>query len=240
MSNSLSGPEKEAYVKALFSAIAPKYDLMNSVLSLSMHKAWRRRAVAISGLKPGGTALDVCCGTGDFAFDLAKTAGPDGQVTGIDFAEPMIELAKAKAAQGNIRNVDFMVGNASDLPFADESFDCATVGFGIRNVADVDRVLSEMARVTRPGGKVVCLEISQVRSPVLRIPWMLYFCALTPYTARLFRARRSAYEYLPQSVKEFMSREELAQRFSNAGLIDVCFEDMMFGAVCIHSGAKPL
>lgn len=240
MSNSLSGPEKEAYVKALFSAIAPKYDLMNSVLSLSRHKAWRRRAVAISGLKPGGKALDVCCGTGDFAFDLARAAGSDGQVIGIDFAEPMIELARKKAARTGLANIEFVVGNACDLPFEDCCFDCVTVGFGIRNVADVDRAISEMARVTRPGGKIVCLEISQVRSPVLRIPWMLYFYALTPYMARLFRARRSAYEYLPQSVKEFMSREELAQRFSNVGLIDVYFQDLMLGVVCIHSGTKPL
>jgi demethylmenaquinone methyltransferase/2-methoxy-6-polyprenyl-1,4-benzoquinol methylase len=239
MSDPLSGSEKEPSVEALFSAIAPKYDLMNSVLSLGRHKAWRRRAAQMSGLGPGGRALDVCCGTGDFALDLARIAGAEGHVIGLDFARPMIDLAKEKAGRKRVANVEFVVGNARSLPFEDNSFDCATVGFGIRNIPDVDEALGEMARVVRPGGKVVCLEISRVRSPILRIPWMLYFYALTPYTALVFRAGRSAYEYLPKSVKEFMSREELAARFEAAGLMDVAYHDMMFGVVCVHIGTKP-
>jgi len=239
MIDPLSGSEKEPSVEALFSAIAPKYDLMNSVLSLGKHKAWRRWAARMSGLGPGGWALDVCCGTGDFALDLARIAGAEGHVIGLDFARPMIDLAKEKAGRKRVANVEFVVGNARSLPFEDNSFDCATVGFGIRNIPDVDEALGEMARVVRPGGKVVCLEISRVRSPILRIPWMLYFYALTPYTALVFRAGRSAYEYLPKSVKEFMSREELAARFEAAGLTDVAYHDMTFGAVCVHIGTKP-
>lgn len=240
MKKTLSNSDKEAYVESLFSAIAPKYDFMNSVLSLTRHKAWRRYAVSKSGLKPGGCALDVCCGTGDFAFELANAAGASGNVVGLDFAAPMVEIAKAKAGRAGLNNVDFLVGNACELPFDDNSFDCATVGFGIRNVADVDKALSEMARVVKPGGKVLCLEISKVRSPILRLPWMLYFYVLTPYTARIFKAKQSAYEYLPESVKEFMAREELAARFENSGLRDITFHDMMFGAVCLHIGTKPI
>ncbi len=239
MSDPLSGSEKEPSVEALFSAIAPKYDLMNSVLSLGKHKAWRRWAARMSGLGPGGRALDVCCGTGDFAFDLAAIAGAEGHVIGLDFARPMIDLAKQKAGRKRVANVEFVVGNARSLPFEDNSFDCATVGFGIRNIPDVDGALGEMARVVRPGGKVVCLEISRVRSPIPRVGWMLYFYALTPYTALAFRAKRSAYEYLPKSVREFMSREELAARFEAAGLMDVAYHDMMFGVVCVHIGTKP-
>jgi len=236
MTHTPSGPE---YVKALFSEIAPKYDLMNSVLSLTRHKAWRRYGVGLSGLRPGGRALDVCCGTGDFAFDLARIAGAEGHVVGLDFAGPMVELARQKARKRRADNVEFVLGDARDLPFDDESFDCATVGFGIRNIPDVDRALGEMARVVKPGGKVVCLEISQVKSPILRAAWKLYFHVLTPYTARVFGANASAYEYLPRSVREFMTREELASHFEKAGLVDVIYHDMMFGAVCVHVGTKP-
>lgn len=236
MSETRSDPE---YIEALFSAIAPKYDLMNSVLSLTRHKAWRRYAVGLSGLKPGGRALDVCCGTGDFAFDLAKVAGAEGRAIGLDFAVPMVKIAREKTRRKRVANVEFVVGDACELPFEDDSFDCVTVGFGIRNIPDVDKAVGEMARVVKPGGRVVCLEISHVRSPILRIPWKIYFYALTPYTARVFRARKSAYEYLPQSVREFMSREELAERFGKAGLVDVAYHDMMFGAVCVHVGTKP-
>lgn len=239
MTRRFTGREKEAYVEKMFSAIAPKYDLMNSVLSLTRHKAWRRFAVLKSGLEAGGSALDVCCGTGDFAFELAEQTGETGRVVGLDFSVPMIELAEEKARKLNRDWVSFVVGNACELPFDDNFFDCVTVGFGLRNVSDVAKALSEMARVVRPGGKVINLEISKVRSPLLRLPWKLYFYALTPYTASMFRAKREAYEYLPQSVREFMSREEVSSEFEQAGLCNVCYHDLMFGAVCVHIGVKP-
>lgn len=231
--------DKEAYVRGLFSSIAPKYDLLNNVLSLTRHKAWRRYAVSKSNLKPGGCALDVCCGTGDFTFDLADKVGPDGHVTGVDFSMPMIELAQRKAQRFRYSNVEFRQANACSLPFEDNSFDCVTVGFGLRNVADVNRAISEMARVVKPGGMVINLEISQVRIPILSWIWKFYFYVLTPYTAQLFRARRSAYEYLPDSVKNFMSREKLAAEFEKCGLTNVRFYDLTFGTVCVHVGIKP-
>lgn len=230
---------KEAYVESLFSSIASKYDLLNSVLSLTRHKAWRRFAVSKSGIKPGGYALDVCCGTGDFAFELARKAGHNGSVVAVDFAAPMIEIAKKKAQKAGFANIDFIKANACDLPFADDSFDCATVGFGLRNVADLPKALSEMTRVTKHGGKVVNLEISHVQSPILRLPWKLYFYYLTPRTASLFHAKRNAYEYLSESVRGFMSREDLAKCMEASGLCDVKYYDMMFGAVCVHVGTKP-
>ncbi len=231
--------EKEAYVEGLFSSIAPKYDLLNSVLSMCRHKAWRRFAVSKSDLEPGGSALDVCCGTGDFAFELASRVGESGRVVGLDFSLPMLDLANRKARRSGRDWVEFIAGNACSLPFPDNSFDCVTVGFGLRNVADVRVALGEMARVTRPGGKVISLEISRVGSRLLSVPWKLYFYALTPYTAVVFRARREAYEYLPRSVKGFMSRQELADKFENCGLTDVSCRSLTFGAVCVHVGVKP-
>ena len=231
--------EKEAYVEDLFSSIAPKYDLLNSVLSMCRHKAWRRFAVSKSDLEPGGSALDVCCGTGDFAFELANRVGEGGRVVGLDFSLPMLDVAKRKARRSGRDWIEFIAGNACGLPFPDGSFDCVTVGFGLRNVADVGVALSEMARVTRPGGRVISLEISRVGSPLLSLPWKLYFYALTPYTAVVFRARRRAYEYLPRSVKGFMSSRQLATEFETCGLNDVSRHALTFGVVCVHVGVKP-
>jgi demethylmenaquinone methyltransferase/2-methoxy-6-polyprenyl-1,4-benzoquinol methylase len=230
---------KEAYVESLFSSIASKYALLNSVLSLTRHKAWRRFAVSKSSIEPGGSALDVCCGTGDLAFELARKAGHVGSVIGVDFAQPMIDIAKKKARRAGFANIDFIKANACALPFAEGSFDCASVGFGLRNVADISKALSEMTRVVKPGGKVINLEINHVLSPILRLPWEFYFYYLTPRTASLFRAKRSAYEYLPESVRGFISREELAERMENSGLCDIKYYDLMFGAVCVHVGTKP-
>ena len=239
MSKQFTRQQKEAYIEGLFSSIASKYDLLNTILSLTRHKTWRRYAVSKSNLQLGGCALDVCCGTGDFAFELADRVGPGGRVVGIDFSMPMIEIAKHKAQRQSYFNVEFDQANVCCLPFEDNSFDCVTIGFGLRNVADLNLAISEMVRVVKPGGMVVNLEISQVRLPVLSWLWKLYFYTLTPYTAQLFRARRSAYEYLPESVKGFISREELAAAFENCGLTDVNYYDLTFGTVCVHAGTKP-
>jgi len=231
--------DKEAYVESLFSTVAGKYDLMNTVLSLTRHRAWRRFAVRKARLKPGDSALDVCCGTGDFALELAKAVGENGRVVGVDFSESMLDVAGAKAARRGMRRIEFVAANTCELPFDNDSFDCVTVGFGVRNLSDVDAGLAEMTRVLKPGGRLVCLETSEVRSTVLRLPWRFYFHILTPYAAALMGAKKWAYEYLPASAKEFLSREELARRFEKHGLRDVSAHDLMFGAVCVHVGTKP-
>jgi len=230
--------EKEAYVEGLFSSIAGKYDLMNGILSLRRHKAWRRFAVSKAGLKPGDSALDACCGTGDFAFELARAVGEQGRVVGVDFSAPMIELAQAKASRANRREVEFLTANACELPFPDASFDCVTIGFGVRNLADIDAGLAEMARVLKPGGRLVCLETSQVRRKPIRLLWQLCFRVFSPCAAMLMGAKKSAYDYLPMTAKEFLSREELAGKFENHGLVDIEVWDLMFGAVCVHIGSK--
>lgn len=238
MGNDPARYEKEAYVEGLFSSIAGKYDLMNSILSLSRHKAWRRFAVSKLDIKPGDRALDACCGTGDFAFELARVVGDEGRVVGVDFSPPMIELAKAKAERLNLRAIEFSVANTCELPFADASFDCVTIGFGVRNLADIDAGIAEMTRVIRPGGKLICLETSQVKSRPTRLLWQLCFRVFSPCAAMLMGANKSAYEYLPKTAKEFLSREELVGKFGDHGLVDVEVIDLMFGAVCLHVGSK--
>jgi demethylmenaquinone methyltransferase/2-methoxy-6-polyprenyl-1,4-benzoquinol methylase len=237
MGNVPARREKEAYIQGLFCSIAGRYDLMNSILSLSRHRAWRRYAVAQADLKPGDKALDVCCGTGDFSFELAKVVGEGGAVVGIDFAEPMIELAKAKAAKRRVP-IEFLIGNACELPFPDASFDCVTIGFGVRNLADIDGGLAEMARVLKPGCKLICLETSQFRFKPIKLIWQFVFRLFSPCAALVMGARKSAYAYLPKSAKEFLSREELAAKFEKHGLVDVEMIDLMFGAVCVHVGTK--
>ena len=238
MDNDPARREKEAYVEGLFSSIAGKYDLMNSILSLSRHRAWRRFAVSKSGLAMGGRALDVCCGTGDFALQLAEAVGKSGSVVGADFSAPMIELAKAKAARLGRRDIDFQLANACELPFANASFDCVTIGFGVRNLADIDAGLAEMSRVLKPRGKLVCLETGQVKSRPVRVLWELCFKLFSPLAAVVMGTKRSAYAYLPRTAKEFLSREELAAKFEKHGLVDVEITDLMFGAVCLHVGSK--
>jgi demethylmenaquinone methyltransferase/2-methoxy-6-polyprenyl-1,4-benzoquinol methylase len=183
--------------------------------------------------------LDVCCGTGDFALELVKRVGGSGRVVGADFSVPMIELARRKAARLGNGNIELVAANACRLPFSDDVFDCVTVGFGLRNVADVSAAVREMARVTKPGGRVISLEISRVKSPLLSIPWRLYFYALTPYVATALRAKRRDYEYLPRSVKGFMSKQDLARVFEKCGLVDVDCHGLTFGTVSVHVGVKP-
>jgi demethylmenaquinone methyltransferase/2-methoxy-6-polyprenyl-1,4-benzoquinol methylase len=234
----MSDLEKEAYVESLFSIVAPKYDIINTVLSLTRHRTWRRFAVSKSGLQPGENALDVCCGTGDFAMELARVVGADGMVVGIDFSMPMVRLAEEKANRCGCKWVSFLEANASRLPFADDSFECVTVGFGLRNVANISEVVSEMVRVTRPGGKVISLEASRITSPFLVLPWRFYFYTLAPWVAKLLGGRLEAYKYLPRSVSEFDSRSAIALEFERCGLCEIEIYDLMFGAVCVHVGTK--
>ncbi|HEY8489704.1 MAG TPA: ubiquinone/menaquinone biosynthesis methyltransferase, partial [Dehalococcoidia bacterium] len=193
--------QKAVYVRAMFTRIARWYDLMNSVLSLGLHHRWRRRAVAMSGVRPGGRALDVCTGTGDFAIALARVTGPGGRVAGIDLSEGMLEVGKEKLRRRRLAGlIDLHLGDAEALPYRDGAFDAATVGFGGRNVTHLDRLFSEMARVVRDGGRVVFLEISRPWLPGFRQLFDLYFQRLTPLIGGLVARDRKAYTYLPQSV----------------------------------------
>ena len=221
----------------MFDAIAPRYDLLNSVLSVRLHHHWRRVAAAQTRLSPGDRALDVCTGTGDLALELARRVGRSGQVIGGDFSLPMLRLGAEKAARrGGI--VRMALADAQRLPFSDNLFDAATVAFGIRNVTDIEQGIREMARVVRPGGRVVLLEFSQPTNPVFAALYRWYSFTVLPFLGGLISGRRSAYEYLPSSVRAFHSREALTQVMSQAGLRDITVTNLTFGTVAIHCGVK--
>ena len=236
----LKGDERARYVTEMFARISPRYDLMNSVMSGGRHYAWRRMAtrMAVEGLE--GVALDVATGTGDFAFDLALRPEVKS-VVGLDFTREMMEFGLPKAESRGVRDsVSFAEGDAHDLPFPDNSFICATVGFGIRNFIDTPRALSEMARVVKPGGRVVSLEIVRQdgKGPISRLA-RFHFRYITPWIGSALAGDREAYTYLPQSAQGFMSASELAEAMEMAGLDVTTHKKLALGTVAIHVGLKP-
>ena len=234
----LRGEDRARYVSRMFGRISRRYDLLNTVMTCGMHYAWRRMAAyAAVGTGLDGAALDVACGTGDFAFDLARKPNIK-HVVGLDFVPEMLALARGKATrQGLSGRTNFTVGDAHALPFADDRFVCATVGFGVRNFIDVPRALEEMTRVVMPGGRVVVLEIVHVegKGPHKRVlPWC--FQRVAPLLGTVLAGESEAYSYLPQSVNEFLSAREMAEAMEGAGLGNVERRSLGFGMVAIVSG----
>lgn len=234
----LRGRERARYVAGMFSRIARRYDLLNTVMSAGRHYAWRRRAVweALGGLR--GPALDVAAGTGDFALELARHPGVT-RVVGVDLAQPMLDLARRKAARRGVTGLDLLLADAHALPFPDESFICATVGFGVRNFADVPRALAEMARVVRPGGAVVVLEIVRPDGRIMGRLFPSYFRRVTPLLGSLLAGDREAYTYLPESVEAFLGAAELAEAMGRAGLRDIRHISFALGSVALLIGQRP-
>ncbi len=213
----MTGTLEETQVRAMFDRIAGLYDRMNTVMTAGLHHQWRRRAADLAQLRPGSRALDVATGTGDLAIALADRVGRGGEVVAVDFSQRMLELARAKADGLPIR---FEIANAMTLPFTNDEFDAATVGFGARNFSDLDRGLREMVRVVRPGGHVVVLEITTPRRAPLSTFFGLWFDHLVPALGRAV-GDAEAYSYLPTSVRRFPSAEELAGAMSRSGLADI-------------------
>lgn len=221
----------------MFDRIAGRYDLMNSVMSAGLHHRWRSRAVDQCGLSTGDRALDVCCGTGDLALELGRRVGPEGSVVGLDFSQPMLDRARAKAQQRGLQ-VRYELGNALELPHPDASFDAVTAGFGVRNLADLRRGIEEMTRVARPGGRVVILEITTPRRPPLSWFYGIWFDRLVPLLGT-FAGDRAAYSYLPDSVRRFPGAPELAGLMHEVGLRDVRFLLLAGGIIAVHVGTRP-
>jgi demethylmenaquinone methyltransferase / 2-methoxy-6-polyprenyl-1,4-benzoquinol methylase len=228
-----SGTLSEPQVRAMFDRIAGVYDLMNSVMTAGLHHRWRARAADLAALEPGDSALDVACGTGDLAIELARRVGPGGAVIGSDFAEEMLERARAKAP-----GLAWEWGNALDLPYAAGRFDAATVGFGARNFSDLDRGLAEMTRVVKPRGRVVVLEITTPRRPPLSTFYSVWFDRVVPLIGRL-TGEDEAYTYLPSSVKRFPGPEGLAAAMERAGLHQIRWILTAGGIIALHVGTKP-
>jgi demethylmenaquinone methyltransferase / 2-methoxy-6-polyprenyl-1,4-benzoquinol methylase len=226
----------------MFDRIAGLYDRMNTVMTAGLHHRWRERAADLAALSPGQRALDVATGTGDLALELATRVGPGGVVVGCDFSERMLELARAKAAAraraASGPELRFEAANALDLPYRDAEFDAATVGFGARNFSDLERGIHEMARVVRPGGHVVILEITTPRRPPLSTFFRLWFDRAVPAVGRL-AGDAQAYSYLPSSVRRFPGPEELGAVMSRAGLAPVRYVLTAGGIIALHVGMVP-
>src|SRR5687768_7326999 len=225
-----TGTLEEGQVRAMFDRIARVYDLMNSVMTAGLHHRWRERAADLAALRPGDRALDVACGTGDLAVELARRVGSSGKVVGSDFSEAMLERARQKSG-----DVQWEWANALELPYRDGGFDAATVGFGARNFSDLDRGLAEMARVVRPGGRVVVLEITTPQRPPLSTFFSIWFDRVIPAFGRI-AGDADAYAYLPSSVKRFPAPEPLAARMAAAGLADVRWILTAGGIIALHVG----
>jgi len=223
-------------VRGMFDRIAGVYDVMNSAMTAGLHHQWRQRAVDRAEVGPGSDALDVCCGTGDLALELRRRIGADGRVVGCDFSEPMLELARHKSGEEGLP-VEFGWADALDLPYGDGSFDAVTVGFGARNLSDLDRGLSEMARVLRPGGRLVILEITRPQRQPLASFYSFWFDRLVPVIVTI-DGDADAYSYLPDSVRTFPEPEELAGRMHAAGFERIRWLLLAGGIIAIHSGTK--
>jgi demethylmenaquinone methyltransferase/2-methoxy-6-polyprenyl-1,4-benzoquinol methylase len=227
-----TGAEKRTAIQRMFGEVAPTYDRLNGLMSLYLHRKWRTLAVKALALRPGGRALDVCCGTGDFLPPLRDALGSKGLVYGIDFCAPMLAEARKK-----FPDYGLCLADACRLPIRDASFEGVTVGWGIRNVPDVDAAHREIWRVLTPGGRFVSIDMARPRNPLVAKMSRWAFHGLAPLLGRLF-GKAEAYTYLPESTDVFLSREQLADSMRKAGFSDIRCNDLLFGNICVHWGAK--
>lgn len=225
-----SGPERAALVQEVFGRVAPSYDKVNHWMSLGQHQKWRTKAAAELQLKPGDRVLDVCCGTGDFLAALEPHVGPSGQVVGIDFAPAMLEGA---AAKGHPR---LSLGDATRLPIQTASFDAVTIGWGLRNVADLDGTLRELARILKPGGRLACLDMTPSRHPLRQISDRVFHW-LTPRLGRRVGMEQD-YQYLVKSTDAFLDAASLSARLRAAGFDQIRVRTFMFGHIALHIAQK--
>ncbi|HEC2156998.1 demethylmenaquinone methyltransferase [Staphylococcus delphini] len=227
----------KAQVHEVFQNISGKYDRLNNIISFEQHKVWRKKVMKEMNVQAGTIALDVCCGTADWTIALSQAVGPEGEVTGLDFSENMLKVGEEKTA--HMDNIRLVQGDAMALPFDDNAFDYVTIGFGLRNIPDYSKALSEMYRVLKPGGMAVCLETSQPTMPVFKQGYRLYFKFVMPIFGKIFAKSKQEYEWLQQSAFDFPDRETLKKMFEDVNFENVKVRSFTGGVAAMHLAYKP-
>ncbi|APU70542.1 bifunctional demethylmenaquinone methyltransferase/2-methoxy-6-polyprenyl-1,4-benzoquinol methylase UbiE [Companilactobacillus crustorum] len=227
-------PEKD--VQQTFNKIAGNYDKLNSIMSLGTHQKWRQKATAKIVVNPS-EILDLCCGTADWTIMLARRY-QHADIIGADFSSEMLKIAQQKVGASQLTNITLENGDAMNLRYPDNSFDVVTIGFGLRNVPDANKVLQEIYRILKPGGQLICLEAFKVETPVIKLGWKVYFNRLMPLMGKVFAKSPSEYKYLDDSVNKFVSIKQLAEMMNAAGFKNIEVDDLMFKAAAIHSAFK--
>ncbi len=231
--------KKKELVKELFTSVAERYDLMNDLMSFGTHRLWKRFLVERTGLREGESAIDVAGGTADIAILMAKRVGSKGRVVVYDLNRDMLRIGRDKCVdRGFLKNIDFVQGNAEEIAFEDNSFHCATVGFGIRNVTHLDRAFKEMTRVVKPGGRVLCLEFSHPGNPLFSRLYDIYSFTVIPRMGEMVAGNRDAYVYLAESIRRFPDQERLKSIMEEAGLYNVKYYNLFNGIAAVHVGVK--
>jgi len=234
----MDAESKQSHVHAVFESIAPKYDMMNDVLSFRRHKAWRKFTMRKMNVQPGQSSLDLCCGTCDWTIALAR-ASRGGRTIGLDFSRNMLDIGQAKVDKAGLGGaIELIQGNAMSLPFPDNTFDFVTIGFGLRNVPDYEQVIREMRRVAKPGGKVVCLELSKPTWQPFKALYYFYFERLLPLLGKWLVKRYEQYRWLPESLVSFPDLQALAEMFRATGLRNVRAYPLTGGVAALHIGTK--
>lgn len=231
--------EKAKRVRAVFESVAGKYDLMNDLMSGGMHRLWKQFTLSQTGLRPGQSALDVAGGTGDLAAGMSKQVGPTGKVVLSDINAAMLAQGRDSLLdRGIVKGVEFALANAESLPFADESFDCVTIGFGLRNVTDKPAAIASMFRVLKPGGQLLILEFSHPTAPGLKPVYDAYSFSVLPWLGKVVAGDEASYRYLAESIRRFPDQETLLAMLRTAGFEQARFHNLTGGIVALHRGYK--
>jgi demethylmenaquinone methyltransferase/2-methoxy-6-polyprenyl-1,4-benzoquinol methylase len=226
-------------VEKVFSVIAKRYDMLNSILTLNIDRIWRRKAIKICSIKEDQKVLDLCCGTGQMINYECKAVGKNATVIGVDFSQEMLNVG-AERLNRLVKDYKFELvkGSILELPFEENTFDCITIAFGLRNIPDKNKALSEMYRVLKPGGRVVCLELSKPNIPILKSIYNLYFNHVLPIIGSMGTGDKKAYYYLRDSVNNFMNKKQLKEKFKEIGFENSEYKSLTFGIASIHYGSK--
>ncbi|SFK91944.1 demethylmenaquinone methyltransferase / 2-methoxy-6-polyprenyl-1,4-benzoquinol methylase [Paenibacillus sp. 1_12] len=234
----MQSKSKEEFVHSVFESIAPKYDLMNDIISFRRHKAWRNFTMKKMNVQPGSTAIDLCCGTCDWTISLARASGT-GEMVGLDFSQNMLDYGAVKIREGGLdKQIKLVQGNAMQLPYEDNTFDYATIGFALRNVPDLIKVIEEMQRVVKPGGMVVSLELSKPTWQPFKGLYYFYFNSILPFLGKLIAKSYEQYKWLPESLISFPNHKQLAEIFKKTGLTQVQAFPLTGGIAALHIGIK--